>query len=107
MILDKYAKEIFDKNINMTVPWYLMASYAYYKEDNPILTDSFYDELANFMLKNWNKISHRHKKYITTSDLQAGTFLGKYPTIIKGALDTTKTLFLKRHKKERKERTNR
>ena len=39
MMLDTKAQGFFDKNINLMVPWYLMAAYAYYKEDDPILSD--------------------------------------------------------------------
>ena len=36
IVLDlKHAAELFAKNINMMVPLYLMASYAYYKQDDP------------------------------------------------------------------------
>jgi len=42
VILDQYAAELFAKNQNMMVPYYLMASYAYYKEDDPIFSDSFF-----------------------------------------------------------------
>ena len=35
--LDHQCLDVIDSNINMTVPWYLMAAYAYYVEDDPIL----------------------------------------------------------------------
>ena len=86
-MLDKQCLETVDKNINMSVPWYLMAAYAYYEEDNPILSDSMFDRLAKKMLKNWDAIEHFHKHVITKDDLEAGSFLGEYPSRVKGALD--------------------
>lgn len=86
MILDVKAKQILDDNINMTVPWYLMAAYAYYEKDNPILSDSFFDYMGKHMLENWDSIEHFHKEYITLDDLKAGTFLGKYPSIVEDAV---------------------
>jgi hypothetical protein len=65
---------------------YLMCSYAYYKEDNPLISDDEFDSLAKWLLENWNAIDHPHKKYITKSDLEAGTYLGKYPSMIPGAV---------------------
>ena len=62
-MFDKKAAEIFDKNINMMVPWYLMASYAYYKEDDPILSDQFFDNMAKVMLDKWEEIEHFHKHF--------------------------------------------
>ena len=34
-MLDKHCSDLIDNSINMTVPWYLMAAYAYYVEDDP------------------------------------------------------------------------
>ena len=85
-MLDDHAAEIFAKNINMMVPYYLMASYAYYKEDDPIFTDAFYDTLAKNMLAQWDNITHYHKAVIDKDALAAGSFLGEYPSIIEGAL---------------------
>ena len=65
---------------------YLMCSYAYYKEDDPLISDAEFDELSKWLLENWDDVDHRHKLYITKHDLTAGTFLGKYPTMIPGAV---------------------
>ena len=43
---DKDCMDLIDDNINLIVPWYLMAAYAYYNEDNPILSDSIFDRLG-------------------------------------------------------------
>jgi hypothetical protein len=85
--MDKYCLEIVDSNINMSVPWYLMASYAYYKQDDPILSDQIFDKLGQKMLKAWSDIEHHHKELITEEDLRAGTYLGEYPKRVKGAVD--------------------
>lgn len=75
-----------EMSLNLTVPWYLLAAYAYYEEDDPIIEDTTFDELSKYMLENWSKIKHIHKRHITKKDLEAGTFLGKYPSRVKGAL---------------------
>lgn len=49
------------KGPNMTVPWVLMAAYAYYHLDTTIITDGCYDQTVTTMKTNWNVISHRHK----------------------------------------------
>ena len=85
-MLDDYAAGIIAENINMMVPWYLMASYAYYIEDDPILTDGFYDDLAKTILAAWDDITHRHRDVIDRDALEAGSFLGEYPSIIQGAV---------------------
>ena len=83
---DEHAANIFDENINMMVPYYLMAAYAYYKQDDPIFSDSFFDDMAKTMLQCWDSIEHYHKMYISKNDLEAGTYLGAYPTRVEGAL---------------------
>lgn len=81
-----------DTNINLTVPWFLMAAYAYYVEDDPILSDGQYDRLVKRMLDNWDNIEHRHKHLIDLESLQAGTYLGEYPSIVKGAVEQIRSL---------------
>lgn len=83
---DDHAAEIFNKNINMMVPYYIMASYAYYVEDDPIFSDGFYDNLAKTILERWNDLSHWHKHYLDQDALAAGSYLGDYPTIAQYAL---------------------
>ena len=85
-LLDKECLDIIDGNPNMMVPWYLMAAYAYYIDDEPILSDSIFDRLSKKMLKEWENVEHMHKEFITEDDLKAGTFLGEYPTRIEGAV---------------------
>ncbi len=72
---------------NMLVPWYLMTSYLYYKEDQSIITDSDYDWLCLKLSEEWDNITHVHKKYIDKDSLSAGTgyALNEYPERVKGA----------------------
>lgn len=79
--------DICDDNSNMLVPWYLMAAYAYYVEDDPILYDSTFDKMAKRILHLWDEIEHFHKGLLSKDMLEAGTFIGDYPPRIKGALD--------------------
>lgn len=84
--LEKAFHDITDGNLNMLVPWYLMAAYAYYVNDDPILNDHTFDWMAKKMLRHWDEIEHIHKHHITTDDLNGGTFLGEYPSRVKYAL---------------------
>lgn len=73
-------------NPNMLVPYYLMCSYAYYQLDDPIVSDAFYDKLAKKLLKEYDNVEHYHKHLIDKDALEAGSFVGQYPSIIRGAL---------------------
>lgn len=89
MILDSLCEEKIRKNINMVVPWYLMAAFAYYHQDDPILTDDRFDKLSRMFLEFWDKIEHVHKDKIVKEDLVAGTLLLKaedYPKLVIGGL---------------------
>lgn len=82
--LDYPAKT--DENPNMLVPFYLMASYAYYVLDRPILDDGDYDQLCQRLDDQWDEIEHRDKAWIARDDLAAGTRLSTlYPSMAKGA----------------------
>jgi hypothetical protein len=88
--IEKACMEICDDSINMNVPWYIMAAYAYYVDDDPILEDSTFDRLAKKILKEWDEITHRHKEYLNKDMLEAGTYMGDYPPQIKGALKSVR-----------------
>lgn len=77
-----------DGRPNMLVPLYILASYAYYHLDRPVLSDGAFDELALALLANWSAIDHRHKHLITLDAVRAGTLLldeADYPGMAKGA----------------------
>jgi len=91
--IEKACSDICDDNINMLVPWYIMAAYAYYEQDNPILEDVFFDRMARRLLENWGSIEHFHKDYLNTDMLKAGTYIGEYPSRVKGALDEIRSTY--------------
>jgi NAD-dependent DNA ligase len=79
---------------NLLVQWYLILSYAYYIEDESLVSDSEYDTLCVKLLDNFDKIKHHHKHLISKEDLKAGTgyALSKkdYPSIVIGAAQQLK-----------------
>jgi NAD-dependent DNA ligase len=85
-MLDKDCFDSVDSSINMLVPWYLMSAYAYYVEDDPILSDAAYDNVVKKLLAHWDEVEHHHKHLLTKESLEAGTFLGEYPSIVRGAV---------------------
>jgi NAD-dependent DNA ligase len=76
-----YMDKNMRKNINLAVSYYIMAAYAYYKEDEPIISDSTFDKLSTFILENYDAITHPHKTYLDRDTLEAGTYLGEYPRL--------------------------
>ena len=52
--------KIWEDNLNMLVPFYLMASYAYYEEDDPIVSDAEYDTICRMLDENWDTVEHSH-----------------------------------------------
>ena len=84
------------------VPWYLMASYAYYVQDDAILSDGFFDEMGKTMLTVWNDIEHFHKEHISKGDLEAGTFLGEYPSRVEGGLSSLREAYFTKNGNVRK-----
>ena len=84
--MEKMFMDTIDKNSNMLIPWYLMAAYAYYVEDEPILEDVMFDRLAKKLLKLFDEVEHVHKELLTKDMLEAGTYLGEYPSLVQGAV---------------------
>jgi hypothetical protein len=83
--IQAYMERNIKESPNFLVPYYLMCSYTYYELDFPLVGDSFFDKMAKTLLKSYDSISHPHKKLITKGMLEAGTYFGKYPEIVKGA----------------------
>ena len=75
------------KNPNMLVPYYLMYSYAYYKENESLITDSEYDQICQDLITNWDNITHWHKPLLSLESLKAGTGydIAKYPNRVVSA----------------------
>ena len=76
-----------DLDKNLLVPYYLMSSYLYYKEDKSVLTDGEFDLLCLRLLDEWNDIVHWHKELINKDDLTSGTgyAISEYPSRVKFA----------------------
>ena len=63
-----------------------MCAYAYYELDKPLISDTEFDLLAKDILNNWDNIEQMHKYLLTKDMLEAGTYLGEYPNMVKGAV---------------------
>ena len=85
--IEKAYLDVCDDNINMMIPWYIMAAYAYYVDDDPILEDNTFDKLSKKILNVWDDIEHMHKQYLNTDMLEAGTYIGEYPSRVKDAVN--------------------
>ena len=75
---------------NCMVPWYVLASYAYYHLDQPVISDMAFDRLARRLLIDWRQVEHPHKRLISEDALRAGTMLlseDEYPSVAKGAAE--------------------
>lgn len=87
---DKEFLKFAEKSRNIIIPWFLMASYAYYHLDKSIISDGLYDKMAKAILKHWNIIQHRHKNLITKTDLKAGSLYrlreDEYPSLTKDSV---------------------
>jgi len=79
---DKICFDSMESDINLTVPWFLMAAYAYHVDHDPIISDSQYDRMVKRMLDHWAEIEHKHKELISIKDHHVET----YPLMIKTAV---------------------
>lgn len=91
MTFDSHVAALTQKNPSMAVPWLLMAAYAYYHQDDPILSDGAYDSLADVVVERWNEITHQHKHLLRREELLCASTLywlaeADYPRRVVGAL---------------------
>ena len=68
---------------NRLVSWFMMASYAYYKIGERVMSDPTFDFLVERLKEVWEKADHPHKALIKPGNLDSYTgFDIEYPTII-------------------------
>ncbi len=80
---DYYASFLSERVLSPLVAVYLASSYAYYQLNSSVLSDGFFDQIAQTLLKEYDAVTHIHKGLITKGDLEAGTLLlseSKYPS---------------------------
>jgi hypothetical protein len=71
---------------SLAIPAYLVASYAYYVMDDPVMADEDYDQLCKKLDTWWFMIDHPHKKHVDREAVRAGTGYGiDYPERVVGA----------------------
>lgn len=73
MNLDAKAQGFIKDKPNLMIPWFLMASYLYYHENESMFSDEYYDALSKELLLKWDEVEHSHKHLITKDDLMAGS----------------------------------
>ena len=85
------------KNPNMLVPYYLMYSYAYYKENESLVDDTEYDQICRELIEKWDTITHWHKPLLDLESLKAGTGYDiKYPNrVVAAAIALIKENYMK------------
>lgn len=77
-----YARRCISNGPNVNVAWWLMASYAYYELDDPIISDAMFDAItARLKEIGLDNLTHIHRHLITQGMLDAGTGNGiKWPS---------------------------
>lgn len=86
MIFDRLCRQAQGCGPNAAVSWWMMSCYAYYVEDDPILSDGLFDELCATIKKNWKKITHVHKRFIEKEAVGSGFYVKEYPASVVGAV---------------------
>ncbi len=102
MTPDVYVRRLTGAKPNLLVPHYLLACYAYYVLDDPLLTDATFEQLVADLKRQWADITHPHKHLILWEDLEAGTgYAIQYPPIIRGAALSLAATLRKPHGRRR------
>jgi hypothetical protein len=71
---------------NLLVAHYLMACFAYYREDDPIMSDEEFEDLWKELAEKWDQIEHPHRDLCGPKDSLMSGFDVMYPPIVKHAV---------------------
>lgn len=91
--------QIVDDDINLVIPWYIMAMYAQDELGETLVDEKVLDKLRRRMLEYWNKIEHRYKEFLSLQDVRDGNRLPDYPM---HTFTSVKVLWESYYGKERK-----
>lgn len=85
--VEHHARRTVNENAQMLVPWILLASYGYYQQERPLVSDELYDEWCRRLHRTWWRVSHRHKELIARGETTCHVILSEeqYPSIVVGA----------------------
>jgi len=92
-ILDNECLVHIDGDLNKCIPWFLLSSYASSEMKEPILTEEFHKRLGRKILKNWDTMDHRYKRYLNRDELFDGKHTGDYPDKIDFALKQIHSIY--------------
>lgn len=106
---DAYCRELVERNRNLTVPWILMGSYAYYWEDDPIISDGTFDFLMHTLRDHWDEIEHPHKHLIDEESIKTSVTMHElkreeFPSRVIGGLAALREELGQERPKRRKKR---
>lgn len=82
-LLDKSYFDSIDSSINSCVPWFICSTWAILVDEDPIVTDSVYDNICKKLQNNWDEIEHPHKEYIDVDKLTVNDYPRGTGTMIK------------------------
>jgi hypothetical protein len=86
-VIDSFVRDCFKVNPSSTFSWFLICSYAYYIRFESLMSDSAFDAMSKYMLKDYDKLDHVNKDLVTKEMLVAGSGYNlkeeDYPTRVK------------------------
>ena len=71
--LDDYVRGCFKTSPNSTFSWFLICSYAYYCRYESLMSDTAFDNMCKYMLKNYDSLEHVNKSLVSREMLEAGS----------------------------------
>lgn len=82
---DADCRRVTAANPNMLVPWLLSSAYAYSCLDQPIISDSLYDQMSIELARVWDSTEHFHKHLLQRGWFPKGSIPlveGQFPSRI-------------------------
>ena len=62
--------KVWEDNFKHVSPILSDGIYAYYEEDDPIVSDAEYDTICRMLDENWDTVEHSHKWCVNKEDLK-------------------------------------
>lgn len=85
-----YSLQTIEAHPNLSVPWYLIAMYSENILCDPLLSKKDAYFLSRFLIKNFESITHPHKRFVTLEELEDVTLFleeSSYPSLTRDATE--------------------
>lgn len=77
--LDLDCLDCIETDISNAIPWFILSSYAYNVEEDPVISDFVFEKIKKRIVENWDDINHKYKENLDVDIVKGLCYTREYP----------------------------